>query len=186
MSQKNKRFVACIASLLVAAAGLSAQQRSPVAPVAPTAPTAPVAPSRATKPANGSPEGKIFAFDLGVACGYGLDAGDFVAGRSFGIGFTVADNIAVGFSSTAASFTYSFFRASYYLTPAIGFNLYVGSDDNAASPAFGLGAAYTFLRNPSETGLATALKLRLEYLFDTSAGVDSGDIILAVGTSLGL
>jgi hypothetical protein len=136
-------------------------------------------------PALGNTDGRIFSVDFGMATGYSLSANDAIVGRTFGVNFTVTENLAVGFANTLASGNqYNLFRFGYYLTPAIGFNVYVGS--NAAhNVATGAGAFVTILKTKADTTFISALKIRVEYLFDVN-GAGEGDIVLAVVPSIGL
>jgi hypothetical protein len=134
----------------------------------------------------GSADAKIFALDLGMVTGYSLNGNAPIVGRTFGLNLTITDNLAVGLVSTdigAGPTAYTLMRLSYFLNPALGFNLYVGSD---GSTAVGAGAFYNILKTKSDTGFSSALKLRLEYLFDVANGVAKGDIALALGSSIGL
>jgi hypothetical protein len=165
MSRNRKLVVALLALALVAAAGLSAQA------------------------ASANADAKIFCIDIGMATGYNLNASGTDVGRTFGFNLTVSDNFVVGVANTtvvpdgAAALSYNFLRLGYYLTPVLGFNLYVGN--RGANLATGAGAFYNLFKTKSETAFANALKIRLEYLFDGGAGVGKGDIVLAVATSLG-
>ncbi len=137
--------------------------------------------------AMGNVDARYFAVDLGMVAGYSLNTNVPTVGRSFGLNFIVSDNVAVGFYNTIASTTtYNLLRFGYYFTPALAFNVYVGSDAAGANTAAGLGAAFALLKTRSDTSLSSALKLRLEYLFDTVAGPTKGDLVFAVSSSLGL
>jgi hypothetical protein len=160
---RNRKFVLVLLALtLFAAVGASSQ----------------------SLPALGNTDGRIFSIDFGMATGYSLSLEDAIVGRTFGVNFTVSENLAVGFASTLASTQYNLFRFGYYLTPAIGFNLYVGSNF-AGNVATGAGASFTVLKTKAETTFVSALKLRLEYIFDVD-GAGDGDIVLAVVPSIGL
>jgi hypothetical protein len=161
MSRSSKFIVTLLALALVAAVGVSAQ----------------------SLPAAGNTDGRLFSIDLGMATGYSLAADAPIVGRTFGVNFTVSENLAVGFANTVAGSDYNLFRLGYYLTPAIGFNVYVGSV--GANVATGAGAFFNLLKTKSDATFVSALKLRLEYLFDTT-GAGEGDIVLAVASSIGL
>lgn len=162
MSRSNRIVLALLALTLFATIGASAQ----------------------ALPAVGNTDGRIFSVDFGMATGYSLSAEDAIVGRTFGVNFTVTENMAVGFANTVASTGYNLFRFGYYLTPAIGFNVYVGS--NAAhNVATGAGAFVTILKTKSDTTFVSALKIRFEYLFDVN-GAGDGDIVLAIAPSIGL
>jgi hypothetical protein len=143
------------------------------------------APAASTPAASGgNADARIFAVDLGMIAGYNLGTNAATVGRSFGLNIIVADNLAVGIYNTIAGATYNFLRVGYNLTPALGFNLYVGN--NGASTAGGLGASFALFKSRTDAGLASALKSKFEYLFDTGAGLAKGDIVLSVSTSLGM
>ena len=167
---------------LVSALGLSAQIAPPV-PVAQT--------TQATQPAQPAPavgattDCKIFSLDLGMVAGYGVKANSPVVGRSFGINFTVADNLVFGFANISATHSYNLARLGYSISPALGLNIYVGNYDTTTSAA-GIGATFNILKNKPEAGISTALKLRIEYLLDTTAAITSGDLLVAVCTAIGL
>jgi hypothetical protein len=142
--------------------------------------------AQVSSPTTGNTDAKVFAIDLGATFGYGLSGNSPTVGRTFGINFTVADSLAVGFVDTQVGATpvdYKLARLSYALNPSLGFNLYVGSDTNTAG---GAGVYYNILKSKSDTAFSTALKLRLEYLFDVSNGIAKGDLLLAVSPSIGI
>ena len=111
-------------------------------------------------------------------------------GRAFGLAFAVSDNLSVGFYSMVPSTTsYNLVMLSYFLNPILGFSIAVGADTvgvAAANTAAGAGMFVNIARSRSDTGLSTALKLRLEYLFDTALGLTNGDVVLSVGASFGI
>lgn len=164
MSRNSKFIVVLLAVALIASAGLGAQA------------------------AAGNTDAKLFCIDIGMATGFGLNTSSPLAGRTFGFNLTVADNIAIGVTGTTVVDTttraYKLLRLGYYLTPAFGFNIYVGGQ-GAGNLATGAGAFYNIMKSKSDTSFANALKVRLEYLFDATNGVASGDIVLALATSIG-
>jgi hypothetical protein len=135
-------------------------------------------------------DGRYVSFDLGMVAGINIAANAARVGRTFGINFTLSDSMTAGIvSTTAGTNNYTLMKLAYFLTPALGLSVYVGTDvAGAAAPATGGGAGlfYNVVRSQPGTGLATALKLRLEYLFDTGAGLANGDVVLSVGSSIGL
>jgi hypothetical protein len=164
MSPSSKLGVVLLALALVASAGLSAQ-------------------------AAGNVDARIFCIDVGMATGLGIKAAAPLAGRTFGINLTVADNIAIGVASTrvdesaTVNRTYKLLRLGYYLSPALGFNVYVGGQGTAL--ATGAGAFYNIMKSKTDSSFANSLKVKLEYLFDGANGVAGGDIIVALATSIG-
>jgi hypothetical protein len=163
------------ASLWAQTAPAKPAQTPPVAQVAPT-------PKQAPLPL-GPIDGTLLAFDLGMTSGFDLATSDTIVGRSFGLSLIVADNIAVGLASTMAGANYSFLRFGYSLSPSLGFDLYVGSDGATAA---GLGAFVNLRKDKTDAGIYSTLKLRLQYLFDTTAGLANGDLVLAVASSIGI
>src|SRR5512137_782396 len=103
MSRNKKFIVVMLALALVASAGLSAQA------------------------AAGNTDAKLFCIDIGMATGYSLSASTPLVGKNFGFNLTVADNFSIGVANISATWAYRVLRLAYYLTPAIGFDLYVGS-----------------------------------------------------------
>ncbi len=161
MSRTRKIVVALFIAALVAAAGVSAQ----------------------ALPSAGNTDARLFALDLGMATGYSIGTENAIVGRTFGINFTVTDNLAVGFTNTVAGAReYNLFRLGYYLLPVVGFNVYVGSDGAVAT---GAGIFVNILKSKADATLSSSLKLKLEYLFDAN-GADAGDIVFAVVSSIGL
>jgi hypothetical protein len=133
----------------------------------------------------GNADAKLFNIDLGMVSGYSLLNENAIVGKTFSFNITLADNFALGIASFEASNTYTLLRAAYYLTPAIGFDLYVGA--SSAGPGVGTGACvfYNVLKSKPDNAFATALKVKLGYLFNTTDEIDNGDIIIAVSTSIG-
>jgi hypothetical protein len=129
-------------------------------------------------------DGRYLSFDVGMVAGINIGANAARVGRTVGMDVTVSDAMSLGFMSTTSGATaYSLMKVSYFLTPALGLSIYLGSDGNTAA---GAGVFYNVLRSRPDDGLSTSLKLRLEYLFDSGAGLTNGDLVLSVGTSVGL
>jgi hypothetical protein len=119
-----------------------------------------------------------------MTTGFGLAASKAIVGRSIGFNIAMTDSLAMGVASiTAGATAYNFFRLGYGLGPALGLDLYVGSDGSTAA---GLGAFIRLQRAKADSGLCSSLKLRLEYLFDTTAGIADGDLVLAIASSVGI
>jgi hypothetical protein len=193
MKNFSKNLVAAIVVSLLAI-GLYAQQAAPAARPAQTAPAAQQAqPDAAPQPQSlpGEPiDGSLFVLDLGTVAGYSLDSNGPVLGRYFGLSILVANNLAVGFANTsAAAITYNLFRLGYAITPLVGLDMYVGSSNNppaTGSTAGGLGAFVNLKRDRTDAGIFTALKLRVQYLTDVTAGLTSGNVVMAVSASVGI
>ncbi len=180
-------------AFMVNAVGLSAQVAAPPQVAQPAQAAQATQSAQVAQPAQAVPvvaaptDSKIFSLDLGMVGGYGVKANSPFVGRSFGINFTVADSLVLGFANISTAHIYNLARLGYSLSPALAINVYVGNDDNpAGATAGGIGASLNILKSKSETGFSTALKLRIEYLFDTTAGIAGGDLLVAVCTAIGL
>jgi hypothetical protein len=171
-----KRLVPFAAFSLAAAVGLVAQSSTGGPPYQAAAQSSAALPGYA--------DGKVLFFDIGMTTGFDLAASKAIVGRSIGLNIVVTDSLAMGLASvTAGATAYDLFRIGYGFGPALGLDLYVGTDGNTA---VGLGAYYRINKNKADSGLCSSLKLRLEYLFDTTAGVAKGDLVLALATSVGI
>ena len=179
---------------MMSALGLSAQFTPPpqvTQPAQVAQQPAQVAPAaQASAFVGRTPDCKIFSLDLGMVGGYGVKANSPVVGRYFGINFTVADNFVLGFANISATHSYNLARLGYSLSPVLGLNIYVGNYDIiplvTTTPVAGIGGSFTILKSKPEAGFSTTLKLRIEYLLDTTAAITSGDLLVAVSTGIGL
>ena len=153
-----------------------------------TAQTAPV-PAQAAGTSGPPVELKLFGMEAGVVLGYDLGAGALAGGTSFALDFVVADNLVVGFRSTkitpaaGALVSYDMLRLSWYLNRLLGFSISTGT--NGTSPAAALGVFLIPARGASANGLATAYKVRMEYLFPTD-DIAAGSIAVAACVGLGI
>jgi hypothetical protein len=136
--------------------------------------------------AGGNTDARLVAFELGMNGGFKLGAAQpLTIGRSFALNYTLADNFSFGLlNSVSGATTYNLVNLGYFLNPLLGFHIYVGAD--AAGIAGGAGVSVSVLKSRVDSGLSTALKLRLSYLFDVTAGFGAGDIVLGVSSSIGL
>ncbi len=170
MVHRKLTLVVALALSLCAAAGLSAQTTA--------APQA-----QAPAPAQVLTEGRFISFDIGMAGGMPFNGGAVEVGRYLSVSFNVAGSLSAGFAQiVSGAAQYMTFRVSYFFMPALGASIYLGSDGN---PAAGVGIFYDIMKSRSETDLATALKVRLDVLADTT-GFTNGRLILGVVTSIGL
>ncbi len=142
--------------------------------------------------ANSNTDSRFVSLELSMLAGLKVGPNSLTVGRVFGMAFAVSDNLAVGFynitatTPVPATTNYSLIRLSYFLNPTLGFSIAVGAD--AAGTAAGAGMFVNVARSRSDTGLSTALKIRLDYLFDVSAagGLANGDVVLSIGSSFGI
>jgi len=130
-------------------------------------------------------EMKVFSIESSLVAAYSIPAEKAIGGSSFLLNFAVADNFAVGVQALMfdPSDTISAMKFSYYLNELLGFSATFGGDGTYAY--FGAGAFVTLLKNSSEDRFATAIRIRLEYLF-METGLDDALICLTTGFSLGL
>jgi hypothetical protein len=162
---------------LCAAAGLSAQAATQGQTQAPAQPqqAAPAAQQALA-------EGRFISFDIGMTCGVPFNGGVEV-GRYLAVTFNVTRTLSAGIADImSGAAQYTTFRLSYFFLPSLGATVYIGSDGN---PAGGVGVFYDVLGSRADNGLSTALKLRLDYLVD-STGFQNGRLVLGVVSSIGL
>lgn len=131
---------------------------------------------------------KFLTLELGLPLGYRLSDGALVAGRAFGLNVAVADNFFVGFSTTQIGTTapltnYNALRLSYTIMPLLGTSVFVGQA--GANTAAGLGLFTTLLQSKSTSGLGAALRLRIDYFFDTTA-MAGGSVLFTTAILFGV
>lgn len=131
---------------------------------------------------------KFFSFELGMPIGYRLADGALVSGRHFGIGFPLTDSLELAIVSRAigsgAALTQNnAIRVSYSFLQMLGASIFLGQA--GANPGAGLGLYTTLLPEKSAAGLGTALRLRLDYAFDTT-NVGGGSILLTTAFLFGM
>jgi hypothetical protein len=130
---------------------------------------------------------QFFSFDIGAGIGYALDGlwvGKVKGVTAVGFKVAVIDNLEVGIDtlskiSTVANAKPAFvgLRIGYRFTPAIGAAIGLGQASvigglegygtDTASPGISLGAFYDILASRSPNGIATALKIRVDYVAET-------------------
>lgn len=171
-----KRTVLLIALCAIALTGAIAQAARPAG--------APAA-AEAVK----QPEAiRFFALELGLPLGYRLSDGAIVSGRNFGISIPVAEGFQVGVAnlsigSGAALTANNMIQLSYTFIPLLGASIYLGR--SGANPGAGLGLYSTVLESTSAAGLGTALRLRIDYIFDTTA-VAGGSVLFSTSVLFGI
>jgi hypothetical protein len=145
---------------------------------------------------------QFFSFDLGAGVGFALD--DTYESQLKGItvvGFKVAviDNMEVGVdvlstigeAGTSNLPAFVGLRISYRFTPVLGTAIGIGqavirkSAAPATSPGVVLGVFYDLFANRSANGMATALKVRVDYVAET-ADVAKGALFFTPVFTIGL
>jgi hypothetical protein len=136
-----------------------------------------------------APQGiRLFGLELGMPLGYRLADGAIVSGKAFGIHIPISDSFQVGISSMgigagAALTANNSIRLSYTFIPLLGASIYLGQ--SGANPGAGLGLFSTVLQNASAAGLGTALRLRIDYIFDTT-NVAGGSVLFSTAVLFGI
>ena len=143
-------------------------------------------------------DNQVLGIEAGLIAGYRLFDGQLVAGQSFSLNLSVARNVQVGFSSgtltggAPLTDAYALLKIGYFMTPWLGFNISVGSavlDVGGAAtitPAIGAGVFFNAFSNKSLESFSTALKIKLDYLADTTNGLDNGTITFGLAGVFGL
>jgi hypothetical protein len=133
-----------------------------------------------------SPRPQFLYFSLGVPMGYDLGNDEVIAGRNFGIGFTVIDNMTVGYDHIFATnvFNLHLLRVGFFFHDmfgaAIGFGTNTGNE-----LAVTVGAVANMFQNRSAMGLTYSLGLRLDYAANANDFGD-GAILFTIGATFGL
>jgi hypothetical protein len=132
-------------------------------------------------------EAKFLTLELGLPLGYRLSDGAMVSGRAFALSVAVADNFSVGISTTQIGTTaltaYNALRLSYTVIPLLGTSVFVGQA--GANTAAGLGFYSTIVQSKSAAGLGTGIRLRIDYLFDTTA-LSGGSVVFTTAILFGI
>lgn len=136
-----------------------------------------------TAAAAGNTDVKLFGLEAGVSVGYTIN-GTTTAGTSFGANLVVADNMTVGFMTTNIGVSYNLLKLSYFLTPALGLSTYIGRSATPNTSA-GLGVFFNVGKNASTNGLASAYKVKLDYLFETN-NLTAGTVAVTAAIQLGI
>ena len=131
---------------------------------------------------------KFLTLELGLPLGYRLSDGALVSGRAFALGVAVADNFTVGISTTQIGTTapltaYNALRLSYTIMPLLGTSLSIGQA--GANASAGIGFYSTLLQTKNSAGLNTGLRLKIDYLFDTTA-MSGGSIVFSTAILFGI
>ena len=141
---------------------------------------------------------QFFSFDLGAGVGFSLDSSHSSPVKGVTVaGFKVAviDNLEVGIETLSAfSLTlppaFVGLRVSYRFTPVLGAAIGLGaaavqSTTTTAAPGISLGVFYDLFASRSKTGIATALKVRLDYVAETD-NVAKGVLLFSPVFTIGL
>ena len=143
-------------------------------------------------------DNQVLGIEAGLIAGYRLFDGQLVAGQSFSLNLSVARNVQVGFSSgtltggAPLTDAYALLKIGYFMTPWLGFNISVGSvvlDVGGAgtiAPGIGAGVFFNAFSNKSLETFSTALKIKLDYLADTTRGINNGTITFGLAGVFGL
>lgn len=139
-------------------------------------------------PSATGPDTKFLTLELGLPMGYRLSDGALVSGRAFGLNVAVADNFFVGIATTQIGTTapltnYNTLRMSYTILPLLGTSVFIGQA--GTNTAAGLGFFSTLLQSRNTAGLGTALRLRIDYLFDTTA-LSGGSVVFTTAILFGI
>jgi hypothetical protein len=144
---------------------------------------------------------QFFSFDIGAGVGYALDRdlSEQVKGVTV-VGFKVAviDSLEVGIDVLSAFVTsddpdpaFAGLRIAYRFTPTLGVAIGVGkaavlaSGSGSADVGITLGAFYDIFAKRSTNGIATALKVRVDYVAETG-DVAKGALLFTPVFTLGL
>lgn len=144
--------------------------------------------SKAPPPAAEGFNPQFLTLELGLPLGYSLADGSLIAGRAFALSIAIADKFSVGIATTqvgtvAPLTNYKLFTLSYGIIPLLGTTLSIGQA--GANVGAGLGFYSTLLETKSLNGLSTALRLKIDYLFDTG-NVAAGSIVFTTGIVFGI
>jgi hypothetical protein len=125
----------------------------------------------------GNTDNRIFGIQTGFVGGYDLLNGISVAGRDFGIFFTLNGSMQAGLrvmESVLSTGTAVMFDFGYFFTPQIGIDVMVGSD--TASIVGAMDAAFTIFRSGDDSPFSSNLKIKAGYIFDQGSGIENGVI----------
>jgi hypothetical protein len=116
---------------------------------------------------------QFFSFDLGAGVGYNLDASELIGATVVGFKVAVIDNMEIGvdvLNPSASGATFTGLRIGYRFTPALGAAIGIGGANIGINTSTGisLGVFYDLFANRSKNGVATALKVRIDYVAPTS------------------
>jgi hypothetical protein len=135
-------------------------------------------------------DSQILGIELGFAGGYRLADNELVGGQTFGLNLTVAPSFQAGLHTASVSGAgvtnnYGLFGLSYFLTQSLGMNVLVGAT-TAGDVAGGVGMFFNLFKSQNEGSFSSALKIKLQYLFNVADGIAGGSILLGVSSAFGL
>lgn len=136
-----------------------------------------IAPAMVMAQEAGNADNRIFGIQTGFVGGYDLNTNTSVAGRDFGVFFTLNPSMQAGvrvMESVLSTGTAVMFDFGYFLTPQIGLDVMVGHDGASIAGAFD--AAFTIIRSGSEAPFSSNLKIKAGYIFDQASGIEKGVI----------
>lgn len=132
-------------------------------------------------------DARLFSLELGLPIGFSLSDGALVSGRAFGLNVAVTDTFLVGIASTqignVALTAYNTFRLSYTIMPLLGASVFIGQA--GANAGAGLGLYSTLIQGRNSSGLGTGLRLRIDYLFDTT-NLAGGSVVFTTAILFGI
>lgn len=135
-----------------------------------------------------SSEPRLLSIELGLPVGYKVSSSAVVSGSAFGLSIPVSDNFSVGIASTQIGTTapltaFNTLRLSYTVIPMLGASIFIGQ--SGANVGGGLGLYSTLAQGKSAAGLVSALRLRIDYLFDTTA-MTGGSVVFTTAVVFGI
>jgi len=133
---------------------------------------------------------KILGIESGYVFGYDLGSGDLGNAGTVALNITLTDNLTAGFAflngTAPMPVTASLLNLNYGLADRFGFALSFGRDTTAGTTLAGFGMYFNIFERKVQDSLASVLKTRIEYLFDPTAGLDSGDLVIGLSVSVGM
>jgi len=135
-----------------------------------------IVPMAASAQDAGNTENRIFGVHFGFVGGYDLTTEDTVAGRDFGLNFTLSDSMQIGFRSVMGLLSAgdaALLNFGYFLAPNLAIELMVGDADG--NIAGGVDAAMYLFKSEDEV-FSSSLKMKAGYIFEDNTGIDGGVI----------
>lgn len=131
---------------------------------------------------------KILGIETGMVYGYDVGSGNLGNASAVGLHFTLTDNLAAGFSflsgdGTGLPATAGLLSLNYGFAERFGINVSLG---RSTVPLTGIGLWVNLFERKLQDTIATALKLRVDYLFAPSVGMDAGDLCVGLSVLIGL
>lgn len=134
-----------------------------------------------------SADHSVFGVSTAVTYSYDVSAQSLGYGFSAGLDFTLSDRLTAGFlflqGAGSLSANAQLFSLDYALTDKLGFGIKLGTD---GGPLTGIGMSYDLLKRKTADALSSILKAKVDYLFDPSTGVDTGDLCVTLALSTGI